>query len=109
MKTTKIIAMAVMAATFSVAATSWAHAYSGEVYTVCKLDPNGDNFLAFRSCSSSKCRMKRKLKSGQFLLTHEPKGVKGWREVLLMKNLQDNSYAGQSGWVFAKYICKVQY
>lgn len=109
MTTAKLAATAIMATVLSLAATSLVHAYSGEVYKVCKLDPNGDNFLAFRSCSSSHCRMKKKLKSGQFLLSHEPTGVKGWREVMLMKNRQDNSYAGQSGWVFSKYICDVHH
>ncbi len=86
-----------------------ASAYSGEDYVVCNLDPNGNNFLALRGCGSSKCEMVRKLGPGTFLLTFEPVAEKGWRQVLVKSSLDDESYAGPSGWVFEKYICKIQY
>jgi hypothetical protein len=54
-------------------------AYDGEVYTVCKLDPKGDNYLSLRSCPSSKCPEKLRLRPGQFVLTIDPSPERGWR------------------------------
>lgn len=84
-------------------------AYSGEVYAVCKLDPNGDNFLALRRCPSSECQMIRKLGPGTFLHTMNPSSEGRWREVIVKRNIQDESYTGVSGWVYDRYICKVSY
>jgi len=84
-------------------------AYSGENYVVCKLNPNGDNFLALRSCGSSKCTMTQKLPPDTFLLTMNPDAKNHWREVIVLKGLQDDSYSGPSGWVYDKYICEVSY
>ena len=84
-------------------------AYSGENYVVCKLNPNGDNFLALRSCGSSKCTMTQKLPPDTFLLTMNPDAESHWREVIVLKGLQDDSYSGPSGWVYDKYICEVSY
>jgi hypothetical protein len=84
-------------------------AYSGEIYTVCKLDPNRDNFLALRSCGSSKCHLIQKLGPGTFLHTLEPHSDGRWREVIVKRHLQDESYSGPKGWVYDRYICKVQY
>ena len=81
------------------------HAYSGEQYVTCGLDPNGDNFLALRSCGSSKCQMLQKLGPGTFMITLEPKGTKGWREVIVQRHVEDWSYEGPKGWVYEKYIC----
>ncbi len=86
-----------------------ASAYSGENFVTCNLDPNGDNFLALRSCGSSKCQMTKKLGPDTFLLTMEPNSVKGWREVIVIKGLQDQSYSGPDGWVYDKYICEINY
>lgn len=84
-------------------------AYSGEDYVVCNLDPNGDNFLALRSCGSSKCQMLRTLGPGTFLLTLEPYAESGWRQVMVKSGLDDHSYSGPDGWVYDKYICRIQY
>lgn len=84
-----------------------ARAYSGESYVVCKLNPYGDNFLAMRACGSSKCQMLRKLQPDTFLLTMEPRATRGWHEVMILNGLQDESYSGATGWVYAKYICKI--
>ncbi len=86
-----------------------AQAYSGEQYVVCDLNPDGDNFLALRSCESAKCAMQAKLGPGTFLVTMNPTGVKGWREVIVQEHIQDWTYTGPSGWVFEKYICQVDY
>lgn len=84
-----------------------ANAYSGEVFTVCRLNPNGDNFLALRQCGSSSCEMTGKLGPGTFLLTFEPYDENGWRHITVMKNIDDMSNSGPSGWVYSKYICQV--
>ena len=76
---------------------------------VCNLDPNGDNFLAMRSCGSTKCGIIKKLGPDTFVMSMEPYSEKGWREVLVKRNLQDNSYSGVAGWVYDKYICRISY
>ncbi len=84
-------------------------AYSGEIYTVCKLDPNGDNFLALRTCGSSKCTMTHKLGPGTFLLTWEPYSEGRWRQVTVMRDTNESSATGPSGWVYDGYICEVRH
>lgn len=86
-----------------------AYAYDGEQYVVCNLDPNGDNFLALRTCGSSKCEMLRTLAPGTFLMATEPSATKGWRHVILQRDIQDWNYDGVSGWVYHKYICRIEY
>ena len=85
------------------------HAYSGEHYVTCNLNPNGDNFLALRTCGSSKCPMIMKLAPDTFLISMEPNAQSRWREVIVLKGLQDENYSGPSGWVYDKYICGVSY
>jgi len=99
----------IIAAVTVVATAPIGSAYSGENYVVCKLNPNGDNFLALRSCGSTKCRIVRKLPPDTFLLTMEPYAEKHWREVMVVNGLQDQSYSGATGWVYDKYICKIVY
>lgn len=96
----------VLAAGLAIAGVA-ANAYSGEVYRVCGLDPYGDNFLAFRSCGSTKCRMKRKLDPGKYVMSLEPYEENGWRAVILMRNRHDESYEGPTGWVYGRYLCPV--
>lgn len=84
-------------------------AYSGENYVVCGLNPSGDNFLALRTCGSTKCKITHELPPNTFLLSMEPHAEKHWREVIVLKGLQDESYSGPSGWVYDKYICEVSY
>lgn len=99
---------AFVAACISLMSTA-ALAYDGEQYVVCNLNPDGDNFLALRSCGSSSCEMKRTLAPGTFLITMEPVATKGWREVIVQRDIQDWSYDGISGWVYGKYICRIDY
>ncbi|MDU8928503.1 hypothetical protein RXV86_14020 [Alisedimentitalea sp. MJ-SS2] len=84
---------------------SGVQAYDGEQYVTCGLDPNGDNFLALRACGSSKCEMLLKLGPGTFMISLEPVGTKGWREVIVQSDVMDWSYEGPKGWVYEKYIC----
>ncbi len=39
------------------------------------------------------------------MVSLEPYAVKGWREVIVLRSLQDQSYSGPRGWVYSKYIC----
>lgn len=99
-------------ATVAIAATMLAGgpgvAYDGEVYTVCKLDPRGDNYLSLRSCRSSRCAEKRRLRPGQFVWTEEPFSEGGWRAVILMKDVNDwHPRNGLRGFVYERYICYV--
>lgn len=92
--------------------TAWASqagAYSGEHYVTCGLDPNGDNFLALRACPDSGCAIRAKLGPDTFLITLEPDSENGWRQVIVIRGLQDDSYSGPSGWVYDKYICEIRY
>lgn len=84
-----------------------AEAYDGEQFVVCKLNPQGDNFLALRSCGSTSCNMIRKLGPDTFVITMEPYATNGWRQVIVQQNSQGWTYAGVSGWVYGKYICRV--
>lgn len=86
-----------------------AMAYSGEQFAVCNLDPKGDYFLAFRTCGSTKCEMIVKLRPGTFLLSLEPWSEKGWREVLIQAHIDDFDLDGLHGWVYDKYICRLDY
>jgi hypothetical protein len=84
-----------------------ATAYSGEDFYVCNLDPNGDNFLALRSCGATRCAMLEKLGPDTSLVTLEPYAVRGWRQVVVQvwnSKAGDFEY-GRTGWVYDKYIC----
>lgn len=83
--------------------------YSGETFVTCGLDPNGDNFLALRECASSKCDMIMRLPPDTFVFTMEPDSGQGWREVIVLDGMQDDSFSGPTGWVYDKYICVINY
>ena len=83
--------------------------YSGEDFVVCRLNPNGDNYLSLRTCGSTKCREIRRLGPGTFLISLEPYAVRRWREVIVKRHAQDESYSGPKGWVYSKYICQIRY
>lgn len=83
--------------------------YSGEYFVTCRLDPNGDNFLALRECTSSGCDRIMRLPPDTFLMSMNPDTGSGWREVIVLNGLQDESYSGPHGWVYDKYICPVIY
>ncbi len=105
---TKNIKMVTLSLGMSIFTTS-AFAYSGEDFVVCRLNPAGDNYLSLRTCGSARCQEIRRLGPGTFLISLEPYAVKRWREVIVKRHAQDESYTGPSGWVYSKYICKIQY
>jgi len=83
-------------------------AYSGEVYTVCKLDPKGENYLSLRSCASSDCTEKLRLRPGKFVWSEEPFSERGWRAVIVMRDINDEYPVDRPrGYVFDKFICRV--
>ncbi|WP_027834801.1 hypothetical protein [Maritalea myrionectae] len=90
------------------AATS-AFAYSGELYRVCGLNPDGDNFLSMRTCGSTDCDVITKLLPGTFMWTMEPTAQNNWRQVVPMYGVADMFSADPDvGFVYSKYICKVE-
>ncbi|WP_424942212.1 hypothetical protein [Aliiroseovarius crassostreae] len=105
----KLISATLIAAGVCLSMAGAAAAYDGEQFVVCNLNPDGDNFLALRACGSSDCAMLDKLGPGTFLITMEPSATKGWREVIVQRSIQDWSYDGPSGWVYGKYICRIDY
>ena len=84
-------------------------AYDGEQYVVCKLNPEGENFLALRACAATSCEILRKLAPGTFVITMEPESADNWREVIVQRGIDDWTYFGPNGWVYDKYICEVSY
>lgn len=90
------------------AGAAWA--YSGEIYTTCRLDPNGDNWLALKSAPDIGSQRIAKLGPGTFLLTWNPEPVGNWRQVTVIENPDDPYETGTiSGWVHTGYICQVNY
>lgn len=86
-----------------------AHAFSGEYFITCNLNPYGDNFLSLRTCGSTRCPEIARLGPNTFLIATQPYAVQGWREVIVLNGLQDQSYSGPRGWVYTRYICAVRY
>ncbi|WP_316858770.1 hypothetical protein [uncultured Cohaesibacter sp.] len=87
-----------------------AQAYSGELYFVCGLNPHGDNFLSLRTCGSTRCAEIMRLGPDTPLLSWEPYGTNGWRQVDVLPYPtapQGGNYP--SGWVFERYICPDRY
>ncbi|MEJ1992790.1 MAG: hypothetical protein P8X50_14145 [Maritimibacter sp.] len=101
----KQIILAVAAAGLAFAA----HAYSGEQYVTCNLDPNGDNWLALKAAPDIGAKRLAKIGPGTFLITMNPEPVGQWREVIVQDHIEDWSYEGPSGWVHVDYICEVRY
>ncbi|SDI92861.1 hypothetical protein [Aliiruegeria lutimaris] len=97
-----------VALALSFAASGAALAYSGEIYVTCGLNPQGDNFLALRRCGSTSCAMTHKLGPGTYMLSFEPYGTNGWRQVSILNRPNEQDIAGPTGWVFERYICQVR-
>ena len=86
-----------------------AQAYDGEIFVVCGLNPYGDNYLSLRTCGSTRCREIMRLDPDTPLRTWEPYGDRGWRQVDVLPYI-DAPYGNYpSGWVYQKYICRVNY
>jgi len=108
MKMRKLISTAIIGTMTLIGASSAAMAYDGEYFRVCRLNPQGDNFLALRTCGASKCQMLLKLLPNKYLITTEPYAVNRWREVIVLDSLHDREFSGETGWVYNKYICPVR-
>ena len=102
------LALLASALAVSLVTTGTALAYSGEIYVTCGLDPQGDNFLALRRCGSTRCDMAHRLGPGTYLLSFEPWGTNGWREVSILNSPDEQDIAGPTGWVFERHICPVR-
>ncbi|PTV95519.1 hypothetical protein C8J27_104155 [Rhodobacter aestuarii] len=90
-----------------VATALWA--YSGEQYVVCNLNPNGDNWLALKAGPNINSKRLMKLGPGTFLETWSPDPVGAWREVTVMRDINDWHGNGPHGWVHVNYICYVDW
>ena len=84
----------------SLTAAMPAQAYSADVFRVCRLDPNGDNFLALRSGPGSNYRMLDRLGPGTIVMDWERRGR--WFRVSV------GSVNGREGWVYSSYLCLVE-
>jgi hypothetical protein len=90
-------------------AASAANAYTGELYRVCGLDPNGDNYLSFRTCGNSSCEEIARLGPGTYMWSMEPQSENGWREVVPMFGVADMFNANPDvGYVYDRYICDAE-
>lgn len=105
----KLLSSLLIATLLALGASNAALAYSGEYFVTCNLDPYDDNFLALRACGSTRCPEIARLGPDTFMISTEPYGERGWREVIVLRNLQDQSYSGPRGWVYSKYICPVRH
>jgi hypothetical protein len=76
-----------------------AQAVSYDVYRVCRLDPQGDNFLALRSGPSSRSAMIAKLGPGTEIFEDSLTDRRGKWVPVITSDWQ------LEGWVFADYIC----
>lgn len=77
-----------------------AYAYSADVFKVCRLDPNGDNFLALRAGPGSSHKMIAKLGPGTVVMDWDRKGK--WYLVTV------GDVNGMEGWVYANYLCLIE-
>jgi len=108
MKMRKLISTAIIGAMSLIGASSAVMAYDGDYFRVCRLNPQGDNFLALRTCGASKCQKLSELPPNTYLITTEPYAVNRWREVIVLDSLHDREFSGETGWVYNKYICPVR-
>ena len=91
----------ILAALLFPALTGLAQAYSGDQYKVCRLDPKGDNFLAFREGPSSRSRVIMKLGPGTLI------EVRGRREKGRWFPAAAMTRSGKivDGYVYDAYVC----
>lgn len=84
-----------------------AHAYSGEGYEVCGLNPNGDNFLALRTGPGASYRMIMKLGPGSVV---ESRGTpdRNWL-IVVVESANGRNYLRNlpTGYVYTKYLCRI--
>jgi len=83
--------------------------YSGEVFRVCGLSPDGDDYLSLRECGDQACDEIMRLGPGVFMWTLEPSAFGGWRKVVPMRTNADMFTANPDvGYVYTGHICKVR-
>ncbi|MGB0694420.1 MAG: hypothetical protein ACPGOY_02145 [Rhodospirillaceae bacterium] len=84
-----------------------AQAYSGEIFAVCGLKPEGDNYLTLRDCAAADCPEVMRLPAGSFVWTDEPFPEGDWRSVVVMQDVEDLYPVDRPrGYVHRRYICK---
>lgn len=91
---------------FTISASA-AYAVSGNAYEVCRLDPNGDNFLALRAGPSSSYQMIMKLGPGSIVENRgAPKGK--WIPVVVeIANGKTYLRDLPTGFVYSDYLCPI--
>lgn len=72
-----------------------------DVYAVCRLNPQGDNFLALRSGPSSSSAMLAKLGPGTEVYEDWEIGRRGKWMPVFVEGWQ------LKGWVFTDYVCQI--
>ncbi|ETX13536.1 hypothetical protein OCH239_09665 [Roseivivax halodurans JCM 10272] len=77
-----------------------AQAYAPDVFVVCGLDPDGDNFLAMRAGPGSDYRMLERLGPGTVVMDWERRG--SWFRVSV------GDVNGREGWVYSAYLCMIE-
>ena len=82
------------------------HGVEGDQYYVCRLNPQGDNFLALRSCSSTKCQMLKKIPPDAFIVATSAWPEGRWRQVKILAGLPNQGNSKPMGWVYDKYLCR---
>ncbi|WP_099864411.1 SH3 domain-containing protein [Pararhizobium haloflavum] len=81
-------------------AVSSAWGVSVDIYAVCRLDPNGDNFLALRDQPDVRSRMLLKLPAGT--------RIEEWGRVGNWMQVDVEAEGRPSGYVHASYTCLVE-
>ncbi|SFG55414.1 hypothetical protein SAMN04488020_102524 [Palleronia marisminoris] len=83
-----------------------AHAFSGYGFTVCRLDPNGDNFLALRTGPGSGNPMIMRLPPGTLVEERGSPTNGKWLPVVVQQTPQQVYLRDMpSGYVWGDYLC----
>lgn len=75
-------------------------AYAPDVFRVCGLNRNRDNFLALRAGPGSNYQMLERLGPGTVVMDWERRGK--WFRVSI------GDVNGREGWVYASYLCLIE-
>ncbi len=79
-----------------------AHAYDGEYFRVCRLNPYGDNYLSLRTCPSTRCREIFRMGPGVEVRSINPYTRRGWWNIEILPGYRG---AGLTGWAYGRYLC----
>ena len=95
-----------IAALLALGLAGTAHAYSGDGYQVCRLDPQGDNFLALRAGPGSGHAMIMRLPPGTVVEERGSPTNGKWLPVVVEHTPQQTFLRDlPSGYVFGDYLC----